>query len=128
MIDGRVQNSHKKGAKVTRTALLKLGVLLVFVVATVGSLDTSGQLSANVRSPGYSVLSKGARRNEGRRRGVYKGDVTYPFWSHPIPKFISNQGGTTPADLSYVATLPLGGYSFEPHGSVGHYTGQDGPQ
>jgi hypothetical protein len=36
------------------------------------------------------------------------GDVTYPFWSNPIPKFITNQGGTTPADLSYVASLPLG--------------------
>lgn len=31
---------------------------------------------------------------------AYKiGDVTYPFWSHPIPKFIKNQGGTTPEDL-----------------------------
>jgi hypothetical protein len=56
------------------------------------------------------------------------GDVTYPFWSHPIPKFIANQGGTTPADLSYVATLPLGGYSFDTRGSVGRYTGADGPQ
>lgn len=62
------------------------------------------------------------------KQAYQKGDVTYPFWSHPIPKFISNQGGTTPADLRYVATLPLGGYPFNPHGSVGHYTGQDGPQ
>jgi hypothetical protein len=23
-----------------------------------------------------------------------KGDYTYPFWSHPVPKFIANQGGT----------------------------------
>ncbi len=37
-----------------------------------------------------------------------EGDVTYPFWSNPIPKFIANQGGTVPEDLSYVATLPLG--------------------
>ena len=32
------------------------------------------------------------------------GDVTYPFWANPIRKFISNQGGTTPEDLSYVAS------------------------
>ena len=57
-----------------------------------------------------------------------KGDVTYPFWSHPIPKFVSNQGGTTPEDFSYVATLELGKYSFAPKGGVGHYTGKDGPQ
>ena len=56
------------------------------------------------------------------------GDVTYPFWSNPIPKFITNQGGTTPEDLSYVATLPLGGYSFDLRGSVGRHTGADGPQ
>ena len=30
------------------------------------------------------------------------GNVTYPFWAHPIPKFVSNQGGTKPEDLSYV--------------------------
>lgn len=57
-----------------------------------------------------------------------KGEVTYPFWSNPIPKFITNQGGTTPADLSYVATLPLGGFSFADNGTVGRYTGADGPQ
>jgi hypothetical protein len=57
-----------------------------------------------------------------------KGDYTYPFWSHPIPKFIANQGGTTPGDYSYVATLELGKYSFDPKGSVGRYTGKDGPQ
>jgi hypothetical protein len=56
------------------------------------------------------------------------GDVTYPFWANPIPKFITNQGGTTPADLSYVASLPLGAYSFDTRGSVGRYTGADGPQ
>lgn len=28
------------------------------------------------------------------------GDVTYPFWANPIPKFISNQDGTTPEDVS----------------------------
>jgi hypothetical protein len=56
------------------------------------------------------------------------GDVSYPLWSHPVPKFISNQGGTTPADLSYVATLPLGGYSFDTKGSVGHWTGAEGAQ
>jgi hypothetical protein len=57
-----------------------------------------------------------------------RGDVTYPFWGHPIPVFIKNQGGTTPEDFSYVATLPLRGFSFDVKGSVGHYTGQDGPQ
>jgi hypothetical protein len=33
-----------------------------------------------------------------------------------------------PEDLSYVATPPLGGFSVDVDGSVGHYTGQDGPQ
>jgi hypothetical protein len=61
-------------------------------------------------------------------RAYRSGNVTYPFWSHPIPKFISNQGGTKPEDFSYVASLPLGSYSFDPKGGVGHYTGQDGPQ
>ena len=56
------------------------------------------------------------------------GEVSYPFWANPIPKFITNQGGTTPADLSYVATLPLGAYSFDTRGTVGRYTGADGPQ
>ena len=56
------------------------------------------------------------------------GDVTYPFWANPIPKFITNQGGTTPEDLSYVASLPLGAFSFDTRGSVGRYTGADGPQ
>ena len=40
-----------------------------------------------------------------------EGKVSYPFWGHPIPKFISNQGGTKPEDLTYVATLPLGSYA-----------------
>jgi hypothetical protein len=56
------------------------------------------------------------------------GKVTYPFWGNPIPKFISNQGGTTPEDLSYVASLPLGGFSFDTDGTVGTYTGAEGPQ
>jgi hypothetical protein len=56
------------------------------------------------------------------------GDVTYPFWANPVPKFITNQGGTTPEDLSYVASLPLGAYSFDTRGTVGRYTGADGPQ
>jgi len=56
------------------------------------------------------------------------GNVTYPFWSNPIPKFISNQDGTKPEDFSYAATLELGKYSFDPKGEVGHYTGKDGPQ
>ena len=50
------------------------------------------------------------------------GDVTYPFWANPIPKFISNQGGTTPEDLSYVASLPLRSFSFDVNGTVGRYT------
>jgi hypothetical protein len=56
------------------------------------------------------------------------GHVTYPFWANLIPKFIANQGGTTPGDLSYVASLPLGNYSFDTRGTVGAYTGADGPQ
>jgi hypothetical protein len=51
-----------------------------------------------------------------------EGKVTYPFWGHPIPKFISNQGGTKPEDLTYVATLPLGSYSNY------RYTGGEGAQ
>jgi hypothetical protein len=57
-----------------------------------------------------------------------QGDATYPFWSHPIPKFVANQGGTKPKDFSYVASLELGKYSFDPKGTVGHYTGKDGAQ
>jgi len=56
------------------------------------------------------------------------GDVTYPFWANPIPRFIYNDGGTRPTDLSYVATLPLGSFTFDTMGSVGRYTGQSGPQ
>ena len=41
------------------------------------------------------------------RSGLSEGEVSYPFWAIPIPKFITNQGGTTPADLSDVASLPL---------------------
>jgi len=51
-----------------------------------------------------------------------EGKVTYPFWQSPIPKFVKNQGGTTPEDLTYVASLPLGSYAN------GKYTGQDGAQ
>jgi hypothetical protein len=51
-----------------------------------------------------------------------EGKVSYPFWGHPIPKFISNQGGTKPEDLTYVATLPLGSYSNL------KYTGAEGAQ
>lgn len=43
----------------TRATVLKFAVLSAFAVATVGSLNTTGQLGANVRSPGYSVLSNG---------------------------------------------------------------------
>ena len=39
------------------------------------------------------------------------GKVSLPMWQNPIPKFIKEQGGTTPEDLSYVAMLPLGTYS-----------------
>jgi hypothetical protein len=51
-----------------------------------------------------------------------EGKVSYPFWGNPIPKFVSNQGGTKPEDLTYVATLPLGSYATH------RYTGQDGAQ
>jgi hypothetical protein len=51
-----------------------------------------------------------------------EGKVTHPFWQNPIPKFIKNQGGTTPEDLTYVASLPLGSYANST------YTGQDGAQ
>jgi len=50
------------------------------------------------------------------------GKVTMPMWQQPIPKFIKEQGGTTPQDLTYVAMLPLGTYAD------GKYTGQAGGQ
>ena len=50
------------------------------------------------------------------------GKVTMPMWQQPIPKFIKEQGGTTPEDLTYVAMLPLGTYAD------GKYTGQAGGQ
>jgi len=50
------------------------------------------------------------------------GKVTMPMWQQPIPKFIKEQGGTTPEDLTYVAMLPLGTYA------EGKYTGQAGGQ
>ena len=50
------------------------------------------------------------------------GKVTMPMWQNPIPKFIKEQGGTTPEDLTYVAMLPLGSYA------QGKYTGQAGGQ
>lgn len=50
------------------------------------------------------------------------GKVTMPMWQQPIPKFIKEQGGTTPEDLTYVAMLPLGTYAD------GKYTGQPGGQ
>jgi hypothetical protein len=39
------------------------------------------------------------------------GKVSLPMWQQPIPKFIKDQGGTTPDDFTYVAMLPLGTYS-----------------
>jgi len=50
------------------------------------------------------------------------GKVTMPMWQQPIPKFIKEQGGTTPEDLTYVAMLPLGTYAD------GKYTGAAGGQ
>src|SRR4029434_10854177 len=50
------------------------------------------------------------------------GKVSMPMWQQPIPKFIKEQGGTTPEDLTYAAMLPLGGYAN------GKYTGQPGGQ
>jgi hypothetical protein len=50
------------------------------------------------------------------------GKVTMPMWQQPIPKFIKEQGGTTPEDLTYVAMLPLGSYAD------GKYTGAAGGQ
>jgi hypothetical protein len=50
------------------------------------------------------------------------GKVSMPMWQQPIPKFIKEQGGTTPEDLTYVAMLPLGSYADA------KYTGQAGGQ
>jgi mono/diheme cytochrome c family protein len=51
-----------------------------------------------------------------------QGKVSMPMWQQPIPKFIKEQGGTTPEDLTYVAMLPLGSYA------QGRYTGAAGGQ
>jgi hypothetical protein len=87
-------------------------------------------LSKALNSVARSTWSRRARptTSGGIDQAYRSGDVSYPFWANPIPKFIANQGGTTPADLSYVATLPLGDYSFDLRGSIGRYTGQDGFQ
>lgn len=50
------------------------------------------------------------------------GKVSMPMWQQPIPKFIKEQGGTTPEDLTYIAMLPLGSYAD------GKYTGAAGGQ
>jgi mono/diheme cytochrome c family protein len=50
------------------------------------------------------------------------GKVSQPMYQQPIPRFIKEQGGTTPEDLTYVAMLPLGSYAD------GKYTGQPGGQ
>ena len=51
-----------------------------------------------------------------------EGKVSMPMWQQPIPRFIKQQGGTTPDDLTYVAMLPIGSYAN------GEYTGQAGGQ
>jgi hypothetical protein len=50
------------------------------------------------------------------------GKVSLPQWQQPIPKFIKEQGGTTPGDFTYVAMLPLGSYADA------KYTGAAGGQ
>jgi hypothetical protein len=67
----------------------------------------------------FDIFTEG---NFDRPAAYREGKVSYPFWNHPIPKFIKEQGGTTPEDLSYVATLPLGSYANY------KYTGQPGGQ
>jgi hypothetical protein len=94
------------------------------------TIDSRFFWRAQTKSGGYywktfDIFTQG---ESDRLEQYRKGNITYPFWSHPIPKFVSNQGGTTPQDFSYVATLELGKYSFDVDGGVGHYTGKDGPQ
>jgi len=67
----------------------------------------------------YDIFTEG---NYDRTKAYREGKVTYPFWNHPIPKFVTNQGGTSPDDLTYVASLPLGSYSNW------KYTGGEGAQ
>ena len=67
----------------------------------------------------FDIFTEG---NFDRPTAYREGKVSYPFWNHPIPKFIKEQGGTTPEDLSYVATLPLGSYANY------KYTGAPGGQ
>jgi len=58
---------------------------------------------------------------------VAKGDVRFPFWANPIPKFISTQqGGTTPDKYAMIATVGL----FDGNGDNGggYYSGKDGGQ
>jgi mono/diheme cytochrome c family protein len=94
------------------------------------TIDSRFMLRAQTKNGGFywktfDIFTQGSGDID---QAYQKGDVTNPFWSHPIPKFIENQGGTTPEDLSYVATLELGKYSFDPKGSVGRYTGKGGAQ
>jgi hypothetical protein len=71
-----------------------------------------------------------------------EGMIRFPFWAHPIPKFISGTGGgVTPQTLSFIATLAQP-YGQEPAGCEGqpnfsgiqnflncrYYTGTDGLQ
>ncbi|MEY4590093.1 MAG: hypothetical protein RL497_2169 [Pseudomonadota bacterium] len=58
---------------------------------------------------------------------VAQGNVRFPFWANPIPKFISTQqGGTTPDKLAMIATV----YLFDGQGDNGggYYSGKDGGQ
>ncbi|AUX34142.1 uncharacterized protein SOCE836_063100 [Sorangium cellulosum] len=70
-----------------------------------------------------------------------QGQIRFPFWAHPIPKFIAGTGGgVTAATLSFVATLAQP-YGTEPPGCDGqpnyggaqflncrYYTGTEGLQ
>ncbi len=51
-----------------------------------------------------------------------EGKVSQPMYQQPIPRFIKEQGGTTPGDFTYVAMLPLGSYQ------QAKYTGAAGGQ
>jgi hypothetical protein len=55
-----------------------------------------------------------------------KGDVTaYPMWANPIRVRLEPRRNDA-RGLSYVATLPLGKFSFDVKGAVGRYTAKTG--
>jgi hypothetical protein len=91
------------------------------------AITIDGRFYYRAQTPnGYYWKTFDVFTNEGPEGDIDKqyaaGKVSLPMWQNPIPKFIKEQGGTTPDDLTYVAMLPLGGYTNYT------YTGASGGQ